>query len=50
VPPCGPKFHAVNFMNSRGHSGDLSVTGVGAVTCGRHNFVLRMGDLQRGEQ
>jgi hypothetical protein len=50
VPSCGPKFHAVNHAHSRGGHGDLSVSGVGAITCGRHNFVLAMADLQQGEQ
>jgi hypothetical protein len=50
IPTCGTEFHAVNAANTRGGREGLSVSGIGGVKCGRHNFILRMADLQRGER
>jgi hypothetical protein len=50
VPTCGSEFHAANAAHSRGEGEGLSVTGVGGVSCARHMFVMRLGDLHRGER
>lgn len=42
-------FRAINHADTRSTKG-LAVTGVGGVNCARHRMMLRVVDLQKGEQ